>query len=223
MRKKIIVSLTSWPKRIGNVAEVVKSLLLQDLEPDIIQINLSIDEFKNGVDDLPDELKTLLEKESRVEIEWVNGNDGVFKKIIPTLKKHQGEEYLLLSVDDDWLYRHDYIKIMVENLEKRGSDSFCLSHSLIIGNRMIYKSSVFDKDFWEKLTPEVVSTRIDDAYIEHYMRCKNKKKSCYRPNDVNEIMKTYNPVHPNSHNTKTGFYSQEDINRANFIINEIQF
>ena len=219
----IIVSLTSWIKRIGNVATVVKSLLEQDLQPDIVQINLSIDEFPNKKQDLPEDLVILLKNNSKVEIEWVEGNDGVFKKIIPTLKKHYGEEYYILSVDDDWIYRHDYIKMMVNFLEKNNLDSFCLSHSAIIGNRMIYKSSVFEKDFWEKLTPEVIATRIDDTYIAHYMISKKKKMGCYRPADTPEITKQFNPVFPNSHNTTTGQYSMEDIKKANDLISKIKF
>lgn len=223
MNNKIIVSLTSWPKRIGNVAEVVKSLLKQDVEPDIIQINLSVDEFKNKVDDLPESLKDLLEKENRIEIEWVSGNDGVFKKIIPTLKKHQGEEYLLLSVDDDWIYRHDYIKRMVQYLNEYSSDSFCLSWSNVIGNRMIYKSSCFSNDFWTKLTQDVINTRIDDAYIEHYLTCKGKKMAYNRPSDVRELTKPFNPIYPNSHNTVSGSYSPSDIANAHKIITKIDF
>ena len=86
MIPKIIVSMTSWTKRIGNVTTVVKSLLDQELEPDIIQINLSLEEFPNREMDLPEELVFLAQNEKKIDIEWVPGNDGVFKKIIPTLK-----------------------------------------------------------------------------------------------------------------------------------------
>lgn len=219
----IIVSLTSWPKRIGNVATVVKSLLNQDIQPDIIQINLSKDEFKNKELDLPEDLVELVKNNKTVEIEWVKGNDGVFKKIIPTLKKHYGEDYYLLSVDDDYIYRNDYIKMMVEYIELYQVDSFCLKLNGIIGNAMIYKSSLFSDDFWKKLTPEVVSTRIDDSYIEHYMKSKNKKISGFRPSDIQDIVKTFNPIFPNSHNTITGSYSLEDIMRAKDIISKIVF
>lgn len=104
----IIVSLTSWPKRICNVATVLKSILNQSVRPNIIQINLSLDEFpeKNG---LPPDLTELLIQNSEIYIEWVNGNDGVFKKIIPTLKKHYGENYLLISIDDDVIYHNCWI------------------------------------------------------------------------------------------------------------------
>lgn len=220
---KIIVSMTSWPKRICNVAAVVKSLLDQDVEPDIVQINLSEDEFENKELDFPEDLKMLLTENKKVEIHWVKGNDGVFKKIIPTLKKHYGEEYLLLSVDDDWIYRNDYIKMMVDYLKKYDADSFCLHHAGVIGNRMIYKSSVFSSDFWERLTPEVIATRIDDSYIEHYMKSKKKKMSGFRPSDAPDITKRFNPIHPNSHNASTGQYSPNEIKNAQAIISKIVF
>ena len=74
----IIVSMTSWPKRICNVAAVVKSLLNQEVKPDIIQINLSEDEFKNKELDLPEDFRNILSESENLEIEWVKGNDGVF-------------------------------------------------------------------------------------------------------------------------------------------------
>lgn len=219
----LIVSLTSWPKRIGNVATVLKSYLKQDLTPDIIQLNLSKDEFKNREDDFPDDLKELLASEPKIDVEWVDGNDGVFKKIIPTLKKHYGEDYLLLSADDDWIYRKDFSKLMVEYLEKYNSDTFCMGNSTVIGNRVIYKSSVFEPDFWEKLTKDVIDTRIDDSYIQHYLKCKGRKTAYFQPNDFSSMRKQFNPISPNSHNTVSGQYSSEDIRRANNIISAIKF
>ena len=183
---------------------------------------MSREEFPNE-SGLPDDLIQLIRHNPEVEIEWVDGNDGVFKKIIPTLKKHYGEDYLLLSVDDDWIYRHDYIKMMVEFLKKYDADAFCLFRPLIIGNRMIYKSSCFKSDFWEKLTQEVVSTRIDDTYIEHYLRSYNKKIAGFRPDDTPDITKRYNPVFPNSKNTDNGEYSTADVAKANKIIKSIKF
>ena len=227
--------MTSWPKRIGNVATVAKSLLDQELQPDIIQINLSKEEFARKEEDLPEDLRDLLYNDSRVQIEWVDGNDGVFKKLIPTLKKHYGEFYYLLSVDDDWIYRRDYIKIMVDYLKKYDADSFCLHSAQIIGNRTIYKSTCFYSDFWKMLTPEIIATRIDDSYIYHYLRSKNKKMASFNPCDGLEITKPFNPVFPNSHNAKQkpenarnideaiSSYSKLDVERAHKIIDKVVF
>lgn len=219
----IIVSLTSWPKRIDNVAIVIKSILNQTVKPDIIQINLSVDEFKNKYDDLPEELNLLIQNNKEIYIEWIDRNTGVFKKIIPTLQKHYGEEYYLLSIDDDWIYRNDYIELMINYLETLKGDSFCLSNYIVIGNRMIYKSSCFKSDFWEKLTDEVIQTRIDDTYIEHYLKSYSKHLTCYRPEDTPDITKKFNPVFPNSKNTVTGEYSYNDIQHANNVIKAIKF
>ena len=40
----IIVSLTSWPKRIFNVPIVLKNILNGTLKPDYIELNLSSEE-----------------------------------------------------------------------------------------------------------------------------------------------------------------------------------
>ena len=171
--KKIIISLTSWPKRIFNVATVINSLLNQEIIPDLIELNLCILEFPNKENSLPNDLQFLIKNNKQVEINWVQKNTGVFKKIIPTIKKFYGMNYYLLSVDDDWIYTKKYIKTMIYYIEKYNSDSFCLSKSKVIGNRMIYKSNSFDYDFITKLTDEIINARISDAYIYHYLKKKN--------------------------------------------------
>ena len=145
----IIVSMTSWPKRIGNCYTVLKSIIDQTLVSDNIELNLSTIEFPNKYKDLPDDLKNLILDNKIISINWIDRNDGVFKKIIPTIQKYYGNTYYLLSVDDDWIYREDYIEMMINYLEKYNADTFCLANSNVIGNRQIYKSSCFKYDFWK--------------------------------------------------------------------------
>ena len=110
MSKRIIISMTSWPKRIGNVKTVLESLLKQTVKADLIELNLSLQEFPNKEIDLPEDLNDLINNNKCIEINWVEENTGVFKKLIPTIKKFLGEEeYYLLSVDDDYINRSDYI------------------------------------------------------------------------------------------------------------------
>lgn len=219
---KIIVSLTSWPKRINNVPIVINSLLNQNIEPDLIELNLCIIEFPNKTKDLPEELNTLLSKNKNIEINWVEKNTGVFKKIIPTIKKYYGLNYYLISVDDDIIYRKDYIELLIYNIEKYKSDSFCLSKAKLIGSKMIYKSLIFERDFFEKLTDEIINTRIDDYYIYYYLTQKNKKIANYKPNNINDIIKVYNPIFPNSR-SKTGKYSIKLVKRSFELVNKIKF
>lgn len=220
----IIVSLTSWTKRIGNVKAVVESLIDQSTKPDRIEVNLSLDEFTNRIKDLPEDLQNLvMENSGIVKVNWVKGNDGVFKKFIPVLKKYPFEDFYLLSCDDDWLYRNDYIKSMMFYLDKFKADTFCLANAKVIGNRQIYGPGIFKPDFYEKLTKDVINTRIDDMYIEHYLTSKGKKFSSFRPNDVSDMTKRYNQIFPNSHNDENGEYSIQDVNKASSTIKKIKF
>ena len=213
--------MTSWPKRIKNVPTVINSLLNQTIEPDLIELNLCIKEFANKEKDLPKDLNILLLKKN-IEINWVEKNTGVFKKIIPTIKKFYGLNYYLLSVDDDFIYREDYIELMIYYIEKFNTDSFCLSSFKVIGNRMIYKSLSFEYDFLEKLTNEIIQTRIDDSYIYYYLLQKKKKMASYRPNNVKDILKTYNPIFPNSGNS-TGQYPIELIKISEKLLSKLKF
>ena len=222
-KKSVIVSLTSWSKRIGNVKTVLESLLNQTRKADFIELNLSLVEFPKKEKSLPKDLVKLIKENRCVEINWAEDNPGVFKKIIPTLKKFYGQDYYLLSVDDDWIYREDYIELMINYLELAKSDTFCLANAKVIGNRQIYRSSCFDSDFWELLTEEVIDTRIDDSYIEYYLEQKGKKFYGYRPDNVKEITKPYNAIFPNSNNTETGEYSREDLIKAITAIRKIKF
>ena len=206
-----------------NVVECLSTITGQTLVPDLIELNLSIEEFPEKENSLPDDVRRFVEENEIVEINWVERNTGVFKKIIPTLKKFYGEEYYLLSIDDDYKYREDYVQMMCDYIVAYISDTFCLAGPMIIGNRMIYKSEIFNPCFWEKLTDEVIESRIDDSYVTYYLRWKGAKISGYRPFNVRDIMKNFNPVSPNSHNDVTGQYSSQDICNANQVINKVKF
>lgn len=131
--------------------------------------------------------------------------------------------YYLLSVDDDWIYHENYIKTMINYIEKYKSDSFCLSKKgKIIGNRMIYKSNIFEYDFITKLTDEIINTRISDAYIYHYLKQKKKIIAHHQPKNFNKILERFNSIYPNS-GRKNGRYSKAQINKAKKLIEKIQF
>ena len=223
-KKKIIVSMTSWPKRITNVLHVLKTLINQETKPDLIEINLSIIEFPSKENELPFELKKYLEENKNIEINWEEKNTGVFKKIIPTIKKFYGMDYYLLSIDDDWLYRKDYITMMINYIETYKSDSFCLAGKGIVGSVMIYKSLSFESDFYEKLTDDIINTRISDKYIFYYLRKKGKIIQGFRPKWLDYfIIIPFNPVFPNSHNNETGKYPKNLLKLSNELIKKIKF
>ena len=111
---------------------------------------------------------------------------------------------------------------MLYNINKFNSDSFCLCSGKVIGNKMIYKSLIFENDFIEKLTDEIIQTRIDDYYINYYLTQKKKRMANYKPNNIKDIIKIYNSIYPNSR-SKTGKYSPKLVKRSFELINKIKF
>lgn len=222
--RRIIVSLTSWPPRLCNLIECLSTILDQTLMPDKVELNLSLEEFPGREKDLPGELNEFFGQHGDIiEINWVERNTGVFKKIIPTLKKFYGEKYYLMSIDDDCKYRNDYIQMMCRYIEEYGADVFSLSLGKIIGNRVIYKSEIFDEALWEKLTDDVISCRIDDGYIELFLTTRGAVMHNYRPNDFGDIIVEFNPVSPNSHDEITHQYSLSDRQAAQNAIRKVSF
>ena len=105
----IIVSMTSWHKRIGNVASVVRTILNQTIKPNKIIINLCTEDFPNMEEDLPDDLLDLINKEKTVELYWFIENYVAWKKHLHALEVAT-DDTLIISVDDDHLYPTDFIE-----------------------------------------------------------------------------------------------------------------
>ena len=81
----IIVTMTSWTKRIGNVKPVVESVMNNTMKPDRLYLNLSKTEF-DGIK-LPDDLVEYFDSDDRLIINWVDGeNTKSMKKVFPILK-----------------------------------------------------------------------------------------------------------------------------------------
>lgn len=212
--KRIIISMTSWTKRIGNVSKVIISLLNQTVKADSIELNLSLEEFTNKEKDLPEDLLLLI-NDNKVIINWVEHNTGVFKKAIPVLRKYFGEDYYLLTVDDDCLYNSNYIETMIKQLDDY--DYYCLlDNKLVIGYCMIFRSTCFETDYFNLITDKLITIGINDYFIDQYLIKKHKKHSLNNSFEKETFITMYNEIYPNS---ITGKY---DIKRINDCIYETQ-
>ena len=100
----IIVSLTTWHKRIYNVPIVIDSILSQTIRPDKIVINLAYDEV------IPADLNNYLVKH-RIEINRVE-DTKVYKKFLPTLLRYPNA--CVINIDDDFIYPPTMIEEFVE-------------------------------------------------------------------------------------------------------------
>ena len=88
---------------------------------------------------------------------------------------------------------------------------------------MIYKSTYFQRDFYEKLTDEIINMRIDDAYINYYLSQKKKKMAFIKVENIFSIIKPFNSIFPNSDDGLKGRYIVENLNKANNLIHSIKF
>lgn len=144
LNKELIVSLTTYNKRIHDVHLVIESIAQQSLKPN--RIILWLDESEFTLDTIPLVLKRQIDR--GLDIRFCP-NYRSYKKLIPTLQLQLDAN--IITIDDDVLYPHDTLELL------------CNEHKLypdcIIGHR-VHKIN-FDKqgevaayDKWDYETNE---------------------------------------------------------------------
>jgi len=107
MSNKLVFVTTSYKARVGTLLpEVIKNVLNQSLVPDVIAIYLSMEEFPNWEDDLPDELMQLVYSNKRIKLHWSYGNIKSFKKW--EVLNNYPNDYIIMY-DDDTIHYNDWI------------------------------------------------------------------------------------------------------------------
>ena len=165
----IVVTLTSWIKRINNVKVVVESIMNNTIQPDRVYLNLSKTEF-NGID-LPKDLVDYFNSDERLIINWVSGpNTKAMKKIFPILDYLQDDD-IIIDADDDILFPRDLIESRLKDFENNGR-RYCITsntHTSVGFNRkmkVVSAMSLFQKkmfNHWRKfVTREILETQNDD-------------------------------------------------------------
>lgn len=112
----IIISLTTYSKRVYDVYLVIESLFQQTIQVNKIILWLDQEEFNNDI--LPIQLKRL--KERGLEIQYCP-NYKSYKKIIPTLQYYPNTT--IITVDDDIIYPVDFIENLLREYK---NDKQCI-------------------------------------------------------------------------------------------------
>ena len=165
----IVVSLTSWTKRITNVKKVVESIMKNTVQPDRVYLNLSKVEFQ-GIE-LPKDLVDYFNSDERLIINWVDGPDTkAMKKIFPILDYLQDDD-IIIDADDDILFPEDLIESRIADFERTGRKC-CVSsntHTSVGFNRrmkVVSAMSLFQKKMlghWKKfVNQDILNTHNDD-------------------------------------------------------------
>lgn len=164
----IVVTMTSWTKRIGNVKRVVESIMNNTVKPDRLYLNLSKTEFDRI--ELPKDLVDYFNSDERLVINWVEGpNTKPMKKVFPILE-YLSDDDIIIDADDDILFPKDLIECRIKDFNTFGgkySISSNISTSVGFSGKMKVVSAVslFQKKMlnnWEKFVSDTVMHTYND-------------------------------------------------------------
>ncbi len=119
--RPLIVSLTSYPERIGLVSKAVITILNQkDCRPDEVELWLAREQFPDGEASLPPSLTELTGH--GLSICWCEDLRS-YKKLIPALKKHP--DAVIVTADDDAYYSRRWLERLYSSYLKEPSLIHC--------------------------------------------------------------------------------------------------
>lgn len=170
MKERIIVSLTTWSKRIGNIPVVLETIFNQTRQPDFVVLNLAYDEI------IPADVQHYIDLH-KIEINRVP-DTKVYKKLIPTLKKYPND--CVISIDDDWLYPPKMIADFIE-VHKQYPDNPISGNRVVLFNMQCHcgcasltKAEYFGK-YLECINDEIIENCTSDDIVYTFFANKSKK------------------------------------------------
>lgn len=162
--RKVVVSLTSYGRRTNIVDTTIFSLLKQSYKPD--RIILWLDDKNWNCENLPRRLKKLLKY--GVEIRFCNDVKS-YKKLVPTLPLVSDNDYII-TVDDDQYYPKDFVKGLVEAMDKNPTSIYCYA-----GRRLVLddNSKLLPYNEWKLTSKNIIGETFMaiGAYGIIYKKC----------------------------------------------------
>ncbi|RHA76497.1 glycosyltransferase [Phocaeicola coprophilus] len=155
VNQDIVVSLTSFPKRIDDVWMVVDSMCRQTMQPSIICITLSVKEFPEKEKNLPSRL--LQYKKYGLKILWIENNLRPHNKYWAAMRKYS-DKYII-TIDDDIYYRQDLVAHLWE-LSQKFKDCVCTNNAASILNEDL---ELLSYNYWQ--SKNVISNYPSHNYI----------------------------------------------------------
>ena len=108
--QEIIVSLTTYGRRLNWVAYTIESIMQQTIKANRIILWIAPKDFELG---LPSSLR--LQQKRGLEI-YQTPDIRSYKKIIPTIKKHP--DSVIITIDDDVMYDFDILGAMIDSYNR---------------------------------------------------------------------------------------------------------
>lgn len=129
VNQNIVVSLTSFPKRIDDVWMVIDSICRQTMQPGIICITLSEEEFPQKEKNLPSRL--LQYQKYGLKIIWIKNNLKPHNKYWAVMPLYPNK--YIITIDDDIYYRNDLV-LHLWNLSQQFPHCVCANNASSILN-----------------------------------------------------------------------------------------
>jgi hypothetical protein len=105
----VVVSLASYPLRIGGVYLTLLSILDQSTPPSTILLSLSSEQFAGRESSLPWRLKAVRALfPDRIELRWAESDTRSYKKFLPAMAEY--EDQAVVTADDDVLYARTWLE-----------------------------------------------------------------------------------------------------------------
>lgn len=107
-RRKLIVSVTSYPARINLLRQSLETIYAQTRKADAVVLWLAKDQFPNGDLDIPEDLRQLI-AQKKLLLRWCSDLKG-HKKYFWAFQEFR--DHLVITIDDDLLYPSDLLECL---------------------------------------------------------------------------------------------------------------
>lgn len=126
--EEVIISLTTYGKRINEVYLSVESIMQGTVKPNRIILLLAEDEFKGKI--LP---KTLQMQQKRgLQVEYCDEIRS-YKKIVPVMEKYP--DACIVTIDDDLIYEFDLLENLIKaHIENPEDICACRMHRITLNS-----------------------------------------------------------------------------------------
>lgn len=137
----LVVSLTSYPKRMYDIHLCLYSLLTQELKPDKVVLWLGREQFPRGKEDVPKKVRNL--EQWGLEIRWCEDIRS-YKKLIPSLC--EWPQSCIVTADDDIFYPPNWLRKLWETYKRTGQKIIAhRCHRISIQNGVLQPYEVWKK------------------------------------------------------------------------------
>ena len=187
--ERIIVSLTTYYRRIANVPVVFDTVYAQTVKPDLVVLNLAYDEV------VPENVQKYID-EHGIEVNRM-ADTKVYKKLIPTLKKYP--EDCVISIDDDRILPpgmfEDFISVHKQypGYPVSGNRYMAYGFQCHCGNASLTKAEYFGKYLDRILDDDIIANCPNDDVTYTYFANKNGRPYIRTKEEYFDNLPPYNP------------------------------